>query len=502
MGNPILRTPNLDAIAESGMTFDNAWVSNPVCMPNRATIMTGRMPSAHGVIFNDRSLDWNANTFVRRFRSAGYRTGLLGKSHLQHGPSRNSVIPVRSGGMLATSHHPPGWDQLEDFENYVNGNAPDIEDYYGFDHVEFALEHGSSVLGHHLAWALRQGGRSEDLVVPMTEEAPGLDRSERWWQIYRAPYDPELHSTSFVADRTIAFIEDSVAQEKPFLAWASFPDPHHPMAPPGPWFDRHDPDQMPLPDSIDDAPDHLAQHLREAHGRHPRDQHFWVQPCGVAGDHGLVREAIAATYGMIEMIDDAIGRVVSTLDRLGQADDTIIVFTSDNGGSCMPGSPEKRPTSNYPLRASKGWNYEGGIRIPTFITWPGKIPAMKTAEPVITMDLYPTLLELAGCRQLPKQTVDGHSLVPLIHGKKKTLNRSFLAWWYPHANGHGTQPCQAILKDGWKLVHYMKQNETELYRLDKDEGERNDLAKKNPKKARELLETLNQWVKETGRNKK
>jgi arylsulfatase A-like enzyme len=104
---------------------------------------------------------------------------------------------------------------------------------------------------------------------------------------------------------------------------------------------------------------------------------------------------------------------------------------------------------------------------------------------------------LAGCKQLPKQTVDGRSLVPLIHGKKKTLNRSFLAWWYPHANGHGTQPCQAILKDGWKLVHYMKQNETELYRLDKDEGERNDLAKKEPGKARELLETLNKWVEET-----
>ena len=209
------------------------------------------------------------------------------------------------------------------------------------------------------------------------------------------------------------------------------------------------------------------------------------------------------TYaGMVENLDTNVGKVIDALDGLGLTKDTIIVFTSDNGGSCMPGSPEKRPTSNYPLRASKGWNYEGGIRIPTFITWPGNIPAMKTSEPVITMDLYPTLLELTGCKQLPKQTVDGRSLVPLIRGERKTLNRPFLAWWYPHANGHGTQPCQAILKDGWKLVHYMKQNETELYRLDKDEGERNDLAKKEPKKARELLKTLNQWMKETGRNKR
>ena len=174
----------------------------------------------------------------------------------------------------------------------------------------------------------------------------------------------------------------------------------------------------------------------------------------------------------LRYVDAQIGRLLGFLKERGIMDDTIIVFTSDNGGSCMPGTPTKRPTSNFPLRASKGWNYEGGIRIPTFITWPGNIPAMKTDEPVITMDLYPTLLELTGCKQLPKQTVDGRSLVSLIHGKTKTLDRPFLAWWYPHANGHGTQPCQTILKDGWKLVHWMNQNETELYRLDDDVGER------------------------------
>ncbi len=201
------------------------------------------------------------------------------------------------------------------------------------------------------------------------------------------------------------------------------------------------------------------------------------------------------TYAaMVENLDTNVGKVIDALDELGVTKDTIIAFTSDNGGSCMPAS---RPTSNYPLRASKGWNYEGGLRIPTFITWPGTIPAMKTTEPVITMDIYPTLLELAGCEQLPKQTVDGHSLVPLIRGEKKTLNRPFLAWWYPHSNGHGTQPCQAILKDGWKLVHFIEQNETELYRLDEDEGERNDVAKTELERTRELLATLNQWVGET-----
>ncbi|MDH3683766.1 MAG: sulfatase-like hydrolase/transferase, partial [Acidimicrobiia bacterium] len=93
-GNAVVRTPAVDALAARGTVFDNTWVSNPVCMPNRSTIMTGRMPTAHGVIFNDRSLDWNANTFVRVLRAAGYRTALIGKSHLQHGMSRNSVVPI------------------------------------------------------------------------------------------------------------------------------------------------------------------------------------------------------------------------------------------------------------------------------------------------------------------------------------------------------------------------------------------------------------------------
>jgi arylsulfatase A-like enzyme len=117
------------------------------------------------------------------------------------------------------------------------------------------------------------------------------------------------------------------------------------------------------------------------------------------------------------------------------------------------------------------------------------------------MDIYPTLLELTGCRQLPEQTVDGRSLVPLIRGSKKKLNRSFLAWWYPHKNNNGTQPCQAILKDDWKLVHYINENETELYNLDKDIGEKKDLAKAEPEKTRDLLATLNEWVQETRQKK-
>jgi arylsulfatase A-like enzyme len=96
--------------------------------------------------------------------------------------------------------------------------------------------------------------------------------------------------------------------------------------------------------------------------------------------------------------------------------------------------------------------------------------------------------------------LDGQSLVSLIRGDKHSLNRPFLAWWYPHPQGHGRQPCKTILKDGWKLVHYIEQNETELYNLDKDVGEKNDLVEAQPEKTRELLETLNLWIQQTQKN--
>ena len=293
MGNPVLETPHLDALAASGMVFDNAWVSNPVCMPNRCTMMTGRMPSAHGVIFNDRSLERDANTFVRRFRKSGYRTGLIGKSHLQHGMSRNAVFPFR-GEPSGALPFPDGWDRLEDFERYVDGQPEDPEDFYGFGHVEFSIDHGARVAGHHLQWALERGGRLPDLLTDQDAPGPGTDRSPHWRQIYRPPYPEELHSSAFVAERTIAFIEAAETSGEPWLAWCSFPDPHHPMTPPGKWFDAYRPADMPLPDTRDDPLEGAPEHLRRFAAVHPRDQRNWVAPCGF-GEDTLLREAIAAS---------------------------------------------------------------------------------------------------------------------------------------------------------------------------------------------------------------
>ncbi len=399
MGNPVVRTPSLDALAARSRVFDNAWVSNPVCMPNRSTLMTGRMPSAHGVIFNDRSLDWGSHTFVRQFRAAGYRTGLIGKSHLQHGMSRNSVLPFR-GQPVACNAWPPGWDTIENEERFAAGESPSPHDFYGFDHIELSIDHGARVAGHHLHWALQRGGTRAMLCAEYGPDAPGSDRSRHWWQVYRAPYPEELHSTTFVTERSMAFIETAAGQGKPWLAWCSYPDPHHPMSPPGRWFDRHRAADMPLPGSFDDPLVDAPAHLRQFQRLHPRDQRNWVAPCG-AGSAELVREAQAATFGMIEMIDDGIGRLLACVERLGQSNDTIVVFTSDHGD--MMG--------DHGLLLKGFMHYRGTLQVPLVVHVPKGTPGRSHAL-ASSIDVAPTLLALAG---LPAYDgIQGQSLEPVL----------------------------------------------------------------------------------------
>ena len=399
MGNSVVQTPHMDRIASNGMVFENAWVSNPVCMPNRSSIMTGRMPSAHGVVFNDRSLDWGANTFVRRFAKSGYRTGLIGKSHLQHGMSKNSMVPFR-GEASGDLPFEPGWDQVEDFERYVDGVPQDPTDFYGFDHIELSMDHGSSVSGHHLQWALERGGKREELVIDQDTHTVGRDTSEHWRQLYRPPYEEGLHSSHFVAERTMAFIDDAHQQGKPWLAYCSFPDPHHPMTPPGKWFDMYKPGEMELPASRTDPLDGAPAHLKLFAGIHPRDQRNWVAPCGYGSDE-LLGEAIAATYGMISLIDESIGRILAQLDRLGVRDNTLIVFTSDHGD--MMG--------DHSLFLKGFMHYRGTLQVPFVLDVPGHAAGRTTAL-ASSIDLGPTLLDVCGIAGY--DGMQGVSLAPVV----------------------------------------------------------------------------------------
>jgi arylsulfatase A-like enzyme len=399
MGNEVVQTPHLDALAARGTVFENAWVANPICMPNRATIMTGRMPSAHGVIFNDRSLELGAATHVRQFREAGYRTALLGKSHLQHGMSRNSVTEIDLAPTLDHGYV-EGWDVLEDFELYLDETPVFPDDFYGFGHVELAIDHGARVTGHHLRWALERGGKLEELVVPYSGDSPAKRRSDRWWQVYEPPYAEEFHSTNFVTERTIEFIEDAVAADEPFYAWASFPDPHHPMTPPGRWFDRHSPSDMELPVSINDPLEHAPAYLRHFQESPLATQRMWVAPAG-ATDHELVKECIAATYGAIEFIDDGIGRILAAIEAKGQLGNTIVVFTADHGD--MMGEHGLMLKGFMPFRGTQ--------QVPFVIVDPRCSPG-RTSSLAGSIDLASTLMDICGIAA--HDGIQGHSLAPVL----------------------------------------------------------------------------------------
>ncbi len=197
---------------------------------------------------------------------------------------------------------------------------------------------------------------------------------------------------------------------------------------------------------------------------------------------------------MLEQMDTAIGRVLAALDRSGLTDRTIIVFTSDNGGLS---TSEGHPTSNLPLRGGKGWPYEGGIRTPWIIRAPGVTkPNSVCDKPVITIDFYPTLLELAGLPLAPSQKADGVSLVPVLKGGE--LRRSTpLFWHYPHYGNQGGAPCGAARDGDWKLIEWFEDGSLELFDLRDDPGERKNLAPENHEKAQELRTKLIAWRADT-----
>jgi len=206
---------------------------------------------------------------------------------------------------------------------------------------------------------------------------------------------------------------------------------------------------------------------------------------------------------MIESVDQGVGALLAKLDQLGLADNTVVVFFSDNGG--VGGYRELgiaggEITSNRPLRGGKGMLYEGGIREPTIVRWPAKVKAgTRCATPVIGLDFYPTFLEIAGAEKKPGQILDGESLVPLLTGTG-TLKRDAIFWHFPAylQGGKGTwrtTPCGVIRSGGWKLIEFFEDNRLELYNLADDIGEAADLAEKMPEKAKELHDRLVAWRK-------
>jgi len=196
------------------------------------------------------------------------------------------------------------------------------------------------------------------------------------------------------------------------------------------------------------------------------------------------------TYGaMVESLDESVGRVLAKLKELNLETNTIVIFTSDNGGLS---TAEGTPTSNLPLRTGKGWAYEGGIREPLLVRWPGVTqPGSVSHEPMISTDYYPTILQILGLPLRPNQHMDGASIVPLLKGG--ALPERPLFWHYPHYSNQGGPPHGAVRLGDFKLIEWYEDMNIELFNLKADIGEQRDLANENPAKAAELKKLLHAW---------
>lgn len=208
---------------------------------------------------------------------------------------------------------------------------------------------------------------------------------------------------------------------------------------------------------------------------------------------GVGQQNIAAYGAMITCVDYSIGRVLNYLRTSGIADKTIVIFTSDNGGQLMC-------TDNAPLRGQKGSFYEGGIRVPMLVHWPGKImEPVRCDTPVSVVDFFPTLAEMAGAKLPPGQPLDGQSIIPLLTGQGAWNDRS-LFWHLPAYHGNGKtnalvwqDPAGVIRQGKWKLIEHFENGYLELFNIGKDAAEQHNLVDKEPEVAKHLLEDLKQW---------
>jgi len=459
-GNSVVNTPNLDALAARSVNFTRTYVANPICMPNRSTIMTGRMPSVHGTRHNGISLNWRVNTYVRALRKAGYRTSHIGKSHLQNmGVNRTQMLEHVDFSLPEEAFElglDEGWDELENLAGYRGTEpGPRPDDFYGFERVDFTVSHSDICGGHYQQWLREKGLDPREFQGTRV----ALENYDGWLQVYQTRLPIEFYPTTYIAERTLGELDAAAADGRPFLIHCSFPDPHHPFSPPGDYWRRFDPADMPLPESFFEDHEASLHHIRayaEKRGTPHRNSTYPFSPT-----EDQFRHALAAEYGMIELIDDQVGRVLHRLDELGLAENTIVVFTSDHGDMF----------GDHGLILKHTLLYEGCTRVPLLISVPG-VEAGQREGLAGSIDIAQTLLELTGCT--PYYDMQGYSLVPMLTNPAARVRGSVLIEEDQREDIFGTgRPFRSrtLVTDTSRTTLYEGIGEGEHYDLTSDPGE-------------------------------
>ncbi len=427
MGSEYYETPNIDKLATQGVQFSNAYASCQVSSPSRASILTGKYTTNHGVT------NFLGAPTGEKWRSKKRYTKMIPPQYATQLPLDDVTLPeyLRENGyktFMAGKWHLGG-----------EGSLP--EDH-GFDINVGGWEKGSPIGGFFSPW--------ENPALPNTTKGENLSMR--------------------LSQETINFIANHTKKNKkqPFFAYLSF-------------YAVHSPNQT-----------------TEAKWRYFRDK---AEKMGVKSEGFVVDGAMPVRQnqdnpvyaGLVQQMDDAVGLVLDALTKMGVDKNTLVVFTSDNGGVV---SGDNFSTSLKPLRGGKGMQWEGGIRVPMIIRTPDQINAGVVCNtPVSGIDCYPTIVDYIGLPQSTKQAVDGVSITPLVKGEK--IAERPLFWHYPHYGNQGGEPSGVIRDGDWKLIRYYEDNRVALYNLSMDLSELETLNHLYPEKVKELDAKLLAWLKET-----
>lgn len=410
-GNPHVHTPTFDRLCEEGIAFTKAYCQSPMCQPSRASFLTGLYPSRIHVNQNGQGLFPEGIPVIsKRFAEHGYACGLAGKLHLASATGRTETRTDDGYGFFEYNHSP--------FRSIGNGN-----DYVG---------------------SLVSKGIELKEIFTVDEEGKYVN--------YKPDIPVEHHQTTWCVDKALEFIEQAGSQ--PWFLSLNIFDPHPPHNAPDEYKNRFDPDSLPKP-LFQDSDIELQQKLME---------NVYHQTKELRIPNAQSQEERASYYGMIELLDEQIARIIQYLDNTGQKENTIIVFTSDHG----------EMLGDHGL-VKKGCRfYEGAVRVPLIFSWKGCLKAnVRCDAPVELLDIVPTLADLAG---VPWELSQGESLRPILIGDAEKRTKNFVrSEYYQWENPYGEplKPTFATMHyDGrYKLIVYHGQELGELYDLESDPNE-------------------------------
>ncbi|MHC4787635.1 MAG: sulfatase family protein, partial [Planctomycetota bacterium] len=445
-GNEHAVTPNIDALADAGTVFDRHIVSNPVCMPSRATLLTGLYPPAHGVYANgvplgredyvhlteeerERNVFRQPATIADLFAGAGYQTASFGKLH---------CTPYLADATYGFQESRELWESgaLGDW------HGP----YYGFQHVEMTWGHGEQpcMVGHYAQWLEREHPDVRAAVAsPDHIQRPVPGQRDLW----PSPVPSELHNTTWLADRFCRFLEGRGADERPFFAFVGFPDPHHPFVPPRDLAEQFE--GIDVPEPFDPEGEALRGHPRHEELRRQSITHLSPEER---------RWIVRYTYAMVHLIDRAAGRMIQALKDRGLYEDTVLVFTSDHGDFLC----------DHGLLRKTGLGFDPLLHVPFVMRAPGADLPGRVALPMSNADVLPTLAGLCGVG------TPGH-----LHGEDIVAAVRSGADRYALAYCNGLSPARSnytVYDSHHRMTLHSATGHVELFDHRADPGETRDLA--------------------------